>query len=326
MGIASKEILKKALRGRSLSRNEARKIYLDPAIELFDLLCTANSVRKSCTDGHIELCSIVNAKSGNCSEDCRFCAQSARHRAAVDTYPLLKTPAIVAAALSARKNGATCFGIVTSGEKIRSAEEMSAIRDAITTIKKKAPGLRCSVSIGSVTGSYLKELRRAGLDRFHHNLETSERFFPRMCTTHTYRDRLKTLTAAKRAGVKICCGGIFGIGEDRDDRIDLAFALKKLKADSVPLNFLHPVPGTPLGSAAPLPVVEILRTIALFRIVLPTAEIKVCGGREVNLGAAQRLIFFAGASGMMIGNYLTQPGNDPADDLKMLRELGLKVK
>ncbi|MCX5716511.1 MAG: biotin synthase BioB [Candidatus Omnitrophica bacterium] len=306
--------------------NEIKKLYLSDKTPLSDFLFIADKTRKRFKKNDIELCSIVNAKSGNCSEDCRFCAQSARYRAKIDRYPLLPAKDIVKAAKSAAANKATCFGIVTSGRSINSPEEVRNIAAAVQKIKKEIPLLKCSASLGSIPRIFMRELKQAGLDRFHHNPETSENFFRRMCTTHPYKERIKTIADAKKEGLGICAGGIFGLGEKRKDRLALAIALRDLGVESVPLNFLHPIQGTPLEDAKPLPPQEILRTIAMFRLVLPKADIKVCAGRIVNLRDLQSMIFFAGASGMMIGNYLTQQGRSPALDLQMIKDLGLNIK
>lgn len=309
----------------SLQYKEAVKLYLKDSLPLFDLLWEANRVREIYKKDRVELCSIVNAKSGSCSEDCKFCAQSGRHRAKVDIYPLLSVEKILRAAESAHANKATCFGIVTSGKSIKRIKEIVAICKAVGRIKKRLPSMKCSVSLGALESGAMKELKMAGADRFHHNLETSEDYFPMICTTHTYKERLRTIEAAKKAKFSICSGALFGLGEARSDRLKLAFLLRDLGIESVPLNFLHPIKGTPLENAKPMPPDEILRTIAIFRLILPEADIKICGGRAVNLRSLQPLIFLAGASGMMIGNYLTQPGQDPKADLQMIRDLGLRV-
>jgi biotin synthase len=296
------------------------------SLQLPDLLWEADRLRRLHRKNRIELCSIVNAKSGSCSEDCRFCAQSARHKTDIDTYPLLSVDKIVKAADTAHANMASCFGIVTSGRSLKSAKEIASICRAVRGIKERFPAMKCSVSLGVLDKGAMRELKAAGADRFHHNLETSKDFFPRVCTTHTYKERLMTIESAGRAGFSICSGGLFGLGESRSDRLKLALQLRALEVSSVPLNFLHPIKGTSLENARPMPPAEILRTIAMFRLILPKADIKICGGRAVNLRSLQPLIFLAGANGMMIGNYLTQPGQDPASDLQMIRDLGLRVK
>lgn len=315
----------KILSGNSISYKEAEQLYLNEKMPLFDLLWAANRIRESLKKNKIELCSVVNAKSGICPEDCKFCAQSNHYKTGIKRYPLLSEEEILKAAGNARNNGAACFGIVASGKGIDNKKEILTICKAIKNIKKNLPDLKRSVSLGIIEKDFLLELKNSGVDRFHHNLETSKDYFPKICSTHTYQNRLKTIEDAKKIGFKLCSGGIFGLGEDRRDRLDLAFTLRRLEVDSVPLNFLHPIKGTALEDAAPMSPDEILRIIAIFRIVLPAKEIKVCGGRVVNLRSLQPMIFFAGANGMMIGNYLTQPGQDPAVDLRMIQDLGLEV-
>lgn len=319
------EIADKILNRRDISYREAERLYLNEDVPLSDLLWASDRIRKAFKKNKVELCSIINAKSGICSEDCKFCAQSGHHKTGVQIYPLVSEEKILMAAGSAAKNMASCFGIVTSGKGIKSHDEVSIICKAVKAIRKNIPNLECSVSPGIVEKDSLLELKKSGVSKFHHNLETSENYFPRICSTHTYKDRLKTIESAKGAGFNLCSGGIFGLGEDRRDRLTLAFTLRNLDVDSVPLNFLHPVKGTALENAKPLPGDEILRTIAIFRMILPKKEIKICGGRAVNLRTLQYAIFLAGASGMMIGNYLTQPGQNPAEDLRMIQNLGLVV-
>jgi len=319
------KIKDKILRNRKPSSKEIKQLYLRDDLPLFDLLWAANKVREEFKKNKVELCSIVNAKSGNCSEDCKFCAQSVRHNAKIERYPLLSEQNILKAAKSAKANNATCFGIVTSGKRIRNQKEISIICKTVKTIRTKIPSMKCSVSLGAIDKQFLSGLKKAGVKKIHHNLETSRNYFPKVCTTHTYEERLKTLKSAKDLGIKLCSGGIFGLGESRADRLDLAFTLRDLDVDSVPLNFLHPVKGTALENSVPMDVNEILRTIAIFRLILPKKDIKVCGGRAVNLRSMQSMIFFAGANGMMIGNYLTQAGQNPKVDLKMIKDLGLSV-
>jgi len=305
---------------------ETAHLYLDKNVPLTYLLWRANKTREAFKKNRVELCSIVNAKSGMCPEDCRFCAQSGRYNTKIKRYPLMGISDMLKAAASAHKNKATCFGIVTSGRSVSHVKEIAAICKAVGRIKKQFGSMKCSISLGSLESGAMKELKAAGAVRFHHNLETSEDYFPRICTTHTYKERLKTIEAAKKAGFSICSGALFGLGESRADRLKLAFLLRGLEIESVPLNFLDPIKGTPLENAKPMPPEEILRTIAIFRLILPAADIKICGGRAVNLRSLQSLIFMAGASGMMIGSYLTRPGQDPAADLQMLQDLRLRVK
>ncbi|MCM8782525.1 MAG: biotin synthase BioB [Candidatus Omnitrophica bacterium] len=319
------KIVYKVLNASDVTFKEAKQIYLDKHISPFDLLWVANKIRERFKKNRVEICSIINAKSGNCPEDCKFCAQSAHHKAEIKKYPLLRRYEILKAAKKAKQNHASCFGVVTSGKGIKNPKEVLTICKAIRDIKKNIALLKCSVSLGIIDRQILLELKKAGLDRFHHNLETSKDYFPAICTTHTYEERLKTIENAKKLGFSLCSGGIFGIGEGKLDRLKLAFALRDLDVDSVPLNFLHPIKGTTLENSSPMSPIEILEIIAMFRIILPKKNIKVCGGRVVNLRSMQCMIFFAGANGMMIGNYLTRPGQDPAVDLQMIQDMGLCV-
>ncbi len=290
--------------------------------DIFELLSLSNSVRVGFHGDKIDLCSIVNAKSGACPEDCSFCSQSSHSRTNASVYPLLDKEKILESAVSAKENGVTRFCIVTSGKKT-SAREISTICNFISEIKKI--GLKPCATLGMLSLSELKDLKDAGLHRYHHNLETSESFFKEICTTHTFRDKIRTIEAAKFLGLSVCSGGIFGLGESWHDRIDLAFFIKDLEVDSVPINFLAPVAGTPLGEKEPVSPMEALKIIAVFRLILPKCEIRVCGGRPAALRDLVSFIFTAGADGLLIGNYLTTPGRSPEQDLQMINDLGLEI-
>jgi len=290
-------------------------------LNLYDLLYLANKIRENHFGRKIKLCSIVNAKSGKCSENCRFCAQSAHNNASIEEYNLKQPEDILKAAKNAEKKGAKRFGIVTSGNSICTGKDWEIIVETIRLLVKKT-SLIVDASLGALDIENAKLLKSAGLKRYHHNLETSKRFFPKICTTHTFNDRLKTAIAVKQSGLELCCGCLFGLGETWGDRINLAFTLKSINPDCIPLNFLHPVKGTPLANRIQLSPLEILKIIALFRIILPTTDISICGGRVHNLRNLQGWIFYAGANATMIGNYLTTQGNSPEKDLEMIRDLG----
>lgn len=290
--------------------------------DIFELFSLSNSVRIGFRDNKIDLCSIVNAKSGACPEDCSFCSQSSHNKTNASVYPLLDKEQILKSAVSAKENGVNRFCIVTSGKKTP-AREISTICNFISEIKKI--GLKPCATLGMLSSSELKDLKDAGLHRYHHNLETSESFFKEICTTHTFRDKIKTIEAAKSLGLSVCSGGIFGLGESWQDRIDLAFFIKDLGVDSVPINFLSPVAGTPLGEKDQLSPMEALKIIAVFRLILPKCEIRVCGGRPEALRDLVSLIFTAGADGLLIGNYLTTPGRSPEQDLQMIKDWGLEI-
>jgi biotin synthase len=290
---------------------------------LFELFAYTNFLRERHKKDQVRLCANVNVKSGGCPEDCSFCAQSARYKTPSPIYPMLSSEEIVVRLQKAWERGAKEAAIVTSGKGKLKKRELETLKEALKSIKKRSPISRCA-SLGLLDEDTLYELKKAGLQRYNHNLETSKRFFPKICTTHSYEEKIKTIKSAKKIGLKVCCGGIFGVGESPEDRIELALTLKELEVDSVPLNFLDPRPGTPLQSQNQLTPLECLKIIALFRLVLPEKDILVCGGREVNLRDLQCMIFMAGANGIVLGDYLTTKGRQPKDDLKMLEDLGLK--
>jgi len=293
-----------------------------PTDQLFELFALTDRLRRERSGNRVHLCAIVNAKSGRCSEDCRFCAQSGHWRTDAPSYPLLSAERIIAAAAEAKARGARAFGIVTSGKGIESHDEVVELERAIAGVA--ALGLRPCVSPGVVFSDALARWKAAGLWRFHHNLETARSFFPSVCTTHDYEEDVMAVRRAQALGLSVCCGGLFGLGETWAQRVELALTLRHLQPDSVPVNFLLPVPGTPLEGASGLAPLECLRTIALLRLMLPAASIRVCGGREKNLRSLQPLIFAAGADGMMVGDLLTTAGTAVADDLAMLADLGLE--
>jgi len=306
-----------------MNRSEAINLYKSCEKNPKALYRMADELRRKYFGNKVELCSIVNAKSGNCRENCKFCAQSAHYKGNAPIYPLVSEDKMLEAARDAAKNNAHGFGIVTSGDCVNEAKELSVICETISRIKEQGL-INPDASLGRLTKDISRRLKNAGLVRYHHNLETSEDFFASVCTTHSYQDRIKTVRIAKEEGFQVCCGGLFGLGETIEQRIDFAFTLKELNVDSVPLNFLIPIPGTPFENNKRLTPDEILMTVAVFRLILPDKHIKVCGGREINLGKRQKEIFSSGASGMMVGGYLTQGGNAPEEDLNMLKELGLE--
>ncbi len=274
---------------------------------IYDLFYWANCIRLARVGPGIRLCAIVAGKAELCSEDCAFCGQSVHHPA----EPSSKSRAashkqILAAARKADEMGAWAFGLVNSGRGPSDAE-LEGLAGTIKQLAELGRPLLCA-SVGILSDSQAVRLYELGVRRYNHNLETSRSFFPSIVTTHTYDDRLATLAAVKRAGMSLCCGGVFGLGESLEDRLDLAETLAQLGPEEVPLNFLNPLEGTPLAGAVPLKPLKILQIIALFRFVLPDAQIKVAGGREVNLRQLQSWIFFAGASGCLVGDYLLTRG------------------
>jgi len=288
-------------------------------LPLSELLSLADKIRRDSIGPRLELCSIINAKSGLCSEDCRFCAQSSRHSADIPIYPLKNKTQILKAARRAKKIGAERFGIVTSGNRL-TTKELDVITKAIAEIKDKAKIAACA-SLGVLNKRELKLLKKAGLSRYHHNIETSERFYPKIVSTHSFKERIDTIEAAKEAGLEVCSGGIIGMGEAWQDRIDMAILLKRLDVNSVPINLLIPIKGTPLEALKPISCADAVRTICIFRIVLKDKIIKIAAGRESILKDFQALGFIAGANGMLIGGYLTVRGRAIAEDKKLVQEI-----
>jgi len=289
-------------------------------LPLIELVSLANKVREDSVGSNLELCSIINAKSGLCSEDCRFCAQSARHNCAIDTYPLRKKSEIIEAAKRAKETGAKKFGIVTSGNRLNDKELNTLIR-TVSEIKNKI-GIEVCGSLGALEKNELARLRQAGLSRYHHNIETSENFYPQIVSTHSFEQRVNTIKAAKEVGLEVCSGGIIGLGESWGDRIDMALLLKELNVDSVPINLLIPVKGTAFENLRPISCLEAVKTICIFRIILKDKAIKIAAGRETVLKDFQAMGFMAGANGMLIGGYLTVKGRDVEQDYRLVEEIG----
>jgi len=313
----------KIIAGKAATRSDAQKINsLQGHDDLLMLMAQANRIRNYFRGPRIQLCAIVNAKSGRCSENCIFCAQSAYYKTEIECYPLLNKDKILASAKSAQQNGATHFSIVTSGKGITGARELNKICSFIHAISQNRGVIPCA-SLGILSREQLLMLCEAGLKRYHHNLETAPSHYSTICTTHRFAERLQTVRMAQEAGLEICAGGIFGLGETQAQRTELAFTLRDLAVESVPLNFLHPIPGTPAENFPPLAPLEMLKNIALFRFIMPGAEIRICGGRETGLRTLQPLMYVAGADGTMIGNYLTTSGRNPATDVQELHDLGL---
>jgi len=312
----------RAMSGEGIGREDALAVLSLGNDALWRLLDVTEAVRRRFKGDGIRLCSIVNAKSGLCSEDCSFCAQSRRSAAAIEKYPLRSGEEIFREAREAKERGAREFSIVASGLAMKNRGELTRVGDAIERIRTEL-GLETCVSLGTLSSEDVEYLLSRGLRSVHHNLETSRSFFPRVCTTHDYEEDVAAVRAAKEAGAWVCCGGVFGLGESLEDRAELALTLRELQVDSIPVNFLNPVPGTPLEGRTDLTPPDCLRIIAMMRLVNPAREIIVCGGREVNLRDLQALMFAAGATGTMVGNYLTTSGRPAEEDLRMLRDLGL---
>jgi biotin synthase len=289
------------------------------ALSLQELMAEALKIKLSERGTDFSLCTIINAKSGKCSENCAFCVQSGHFKTEAPVYPLKEPEEILAAARAAKDTGAQRFSLVTSGRG-PSDGEVDKIAAIIAEIRVRI-GIKVCASLGIMNGKQLKRLKDAGMSRYHHNLETSREYFDRIVSTHSFEERLDTIRAAQEEGLEVCAGGIVGLGESEDDRISLAVTLAELGVDSVPFNILIPLPGTPLSHLSPLSPAEILRAISLFRIICRKGPLRLCAGRESALGDFLAMAFMAGADGMMIGGYLTQRGRKPEEDHRLVDQV-----
>ena len=312
------------LAGGALSLADAKQLMELPDEHLPGLLSAADRIREYFTSDQADLCSIINARSGKCREDCKFCVQSNHYRTDSPVYPLKPAGEIIHAAQRAEQAGAHRFCIVTSGEAL-GGQDFQTVLDVIGLIAAET-GLKRCASLGRLTGERVERLREAGLNRYHHNVETARSYFPSVCTTHTYEDKLKTILLLKEAGIETCVGGILNLGESPGQRLELAFELKELEPDSVPVNFLVPQPGTPLAGRKPIPALEAARCLAIFRLVMPQTHIRLAGGRVETFGDKPGLPFQSGANALLIGSLLTMPGPDVKSDITLLTCLGFDVQ
>ncbi|MHC1682292.1 MAG: biotin synthase BioB [Clostridiaceae bacterium] len=319
-----KDIEERILNGQDITFQEAMTLINIENKEDVTLLCkSANYIREYFCGDEVDLCSIMNAKSGQCSEDCKFCAQSAHYKTNVEVYPLVSKEAALNLAKENESEGVNRFSLVTSGRGI-SDSDFEKVLDIYQELNREVKMDLC-VSLGILGYEKLIKLREQGITMYHHNLETSREFYEKICTTHSYDERVSTINAAKKAGMDICCGGIIGLGETLEDRVKLAFQVKELGAKSIPINILNPIKGTPLENAKSLIQDEILKTFAIFRFVNPKAYIRLAGGRN-QIDEFGKECFRAGANATITGNYLTTSGNKICDDKEMINELRLKVR
>ena len=316
------EIAQRVLGGELITRREARELQAVDGDDIYDLFYWANKIRIRFKGRDVRFCAIVAAKVGGCSEDCKFCAQSSHYQTAVQGQSFLTDEQIIASAEHAHQVGADSFGIVNSGRGPTRAEMESWLGPLLGKIASEGKTRACA-TLGALTPQTAEFLHQSGVRRVNHNLETSERFYPQIVSTHPYSERIKTLQNAKAAGLSLCSGGIFGMGETWDDRFNMVFTLRDIGVDVMPVNFLNAIAGTPLENQPKLPPMECLKIISICRFINPTVELKVAGGREVCLRDLQSWIFFAGADSTMIGNYLTTYGRSPETDHQMVRDLGL---
>ena len=318
------QVAERVLQGGKIAFDEAERfIDMESWPDVLMLASQATRIREKFTGSEIDLCALVNAKAGQCAENCGYCSQSGHFNTGISTYPLMDPDQIVKRAKQAKEFGAKRFCIVTATRGL-SDSDLPLLCEAVRRVRDEA-GLVPECSLGFVTDDQLARLKAAGMTRYNHNLETSETNFGNVCTTHSYQDRLNTLKQLRRQGLEICSGGILGLGESRRQRLELAFALAELDVECAPINVLNPRPGTPLEGSEPPPPMEVIKTIAVFRFILPKSKLELGGGRELNLRDFQTMAFLAGANSLIIGGYLTTFGRQPSQDMQMLKDLGFTV-
>lgn len=315
--------MKKVINGNSISFDEAeRLISTNNVIKLAEC---ANIITRKFNQQTVDVESLINAKSGNCPEDCSFCAQSTFYETGITKYPLLSDEVILEKAREAEKSGSASFCLVCAYRE-PSQKDFEKICNTIEKLRNQVD-LDINVSLGFMTPERAKKLKSLGVKRYNHNLEASESFFSKICNTHDYSDRVNTARTVKEAGLELCCGGIIGMGESKKQRIELGFSLSALGPDEVPINILIPREGTPkeLDNCAIDPV-DIIRTIAVWRFIMPKTILKIAGGREVHFSDGGKLALQAGANGIITGGYLTTNGNEPNKDIQMIHEIGLDTR
>ena len=302
------------------TKEELLDLYEKPLEELIEL---SHEVTIENFDNKVEACSIISAKTGACSENCKYCAQSKHHHAEIECHPLLDVETVKKAALSAKENGATRFCIVTSG-RVPTGSDFEKILEMIKEVAS-IDGIHCCASLGLLSEEQVKQIKEAGVERYNHNINTSEHYHNHICTTHNFEDRVNTVKMVKKYGMEACCGVIIGMGESREDRIEMALSLRQLNPKTVPINFLNPIKGTPLEDYEDkISEEEILKTICIFRLVLPKSLLRYAGGRTTRLSKYnQKLGIIAGINSLLVGNYLTTTGSKYEEDKEMLKSLDL---
>lgn len=314
------ELTTKVLQGGQISKQEALFLYEQPLEKLCE---QADCIRRHFCSNQFDICTIINAKSGNCSENCKFCAQSAHHRTCAPQYSLLSKEEIVEQAAVHHAQGVLRYSIVTSG-KFLSDQEVDEMCHVVRAIREEV-GISVCISFGLLKQQQFEKLKAAGVTRVHNNLETSRRHFPNICTTHTFEDKIRAIRAAQAAGLSVCSGGIMGMGESAEDRIDMALSLRELGIKSIPVNILNPIPGTPFEDRGVLSEQEIRRIVAVYRFILPTAFVRLAGGRGL-IPDKGRGCFMSGANAAISGDMLTTAGITTKTDMELLRELGYEAR
>lgn len=314
------ELKSKILNGGEITRDEAISLIDAPLGELCE---AADEIRERFCGDIFDMCTIINGKSGRCSENCKYCAQSAHYNTRCEEYPLLSAEEIVEGALYNYKRGVLRYSIVCSGKRLPESE-VDSLCESICAIKKACPISIC-VSAGLLDEESFQKLKQAGVDRVHNNLESSRRFFPEVCTTHTFDDKIAAINAAKAAGLEVCSGGIMGLGETFEDRIDMVLTARELGVRSIPVNLLNPIPNTPFEHNPTLTEEEAARAVAIFRFIIPNGQIRLAGGRGL-LGDMGKALFRSGANAAISGDMLTTRGISIDNDMKMCVELGYRIE
>lgn len=317
----TEELKQKIYTGMSITRDEAIALTKEP---LDELLAAANEIREKMCGNRFDMCTIVNGKCGKCSEDCRYCAQSAHyHTDCKDTYPLLSTEELLKGARHNKEQGVLRYSIVTSGRSLGD-KEVAQVCESIREICRQVD-IEVCVSFGLLNEEQFRKIRESGASRVHCNLEVSRNYFPQICTTHTYDEKIATLKAAKNAGLSVCSGGIMGLGETMEDRIDMALTIKELGVKSIPVNLLNPIKGTPYENNRILTNDELCRIVAIFRFIIPDGDIRLAGGRGL-VGDKGEKCFQSGANAAISGDMLTTAGITVATDMELVKRLGYEVK
>lgn len=315
------ELKQKIFGGNLLDRQEIMELVDAP---LEELARAAAEIREHFCKNRFDMCTIINGKCGKCSEDCKYCAQSVHFTTnCQETYPLLSTEKLLEQAKHNREQGVLRYSIVTSGKRLTD-REVDQVCESIRKIRKET-GIEVCVSFGLLGAEQFRKIKEAGASRVHCNLESSQNYFPQVCTTHTYQEKIETLKAAKEAGLEICSGGIMGLGETMEDRIDMVFTARELGVKSIPVNLLNPIPGTPYEHNRVLTNEELVRIVSLFRFIIPDASIRLAGGRGL-LPDKGRKCFESGANAAISGDMLTTAGITVETDMELLKELGYEVK
>lgn len=315
------DIVEEIIAGRRLHRGEDVSFLVSGNLD--ELKKGANQIRESLCGDRADLCTIINGRAGKCSENCKFCAQSSRYHTGAEEYGFLEEEKISAACRESQEKGVHRFSVVTAGRTLGAEDYEKAVR-AYRKMSGECPGMKLCASHGLLTAEQFRGLKESGVSRYHANIETSERYFPNICTTHSFQDKLDCIRAAKEAGLEVCSGGIIGLGESFEDRIDMAFTLSESGIVSIPINALLPIEGTPLEGNKVLSEDEILRTVVIFRFINPTAYIRLAAGRKL-MRESGKEAFLSGANAAITGDMLTTSGNKTMQDREMLESIGFEL-